>query len=135
MGSDLTYTADSDVAGTERLPVDGEPNPYVQFLENWMPGIGECTELHDYLHVHFGLDFSVRSEAILLGFQLGHHAAGNFFHVVVFALMSLTIYPADYRNGWGDIRAFYEAYLLGKEWQSVGYWFVPPGLLRIVSGA
>ena len=130
MGNDQTDTVDSVMVGEERIPVDDKPDPYVQFLENWMPGIGECEELHDQLHVHFGLDFTVRSEAVLLGFQLGHHPAGSFFHVVIFALMSLTIYPSNYRNGWGDIRVFYRAYLMGKEWQSVSYWFVPPTLLQ-----
>ena len=47
---------------------ESSPDPYVQFLENWIPGIGECTELHDKLHDHFGLDFSVNSEARLLRF-------------------------------------------------------------------
>ena len=65
------------------MPESG-PDPYVQFLENWIPGIGECTELHDKLHEHFELDFSVNSEARLLGFQLGHHPAANFLHVVIF---------------------------------------------------
>ena len=32
-----------------------EPDPYIQFLENWIPGIGEDTKLHDQLHIHFGL--------------------------------------------------------------------------------
>ena len=112
-------------------PID-EPSPYVQFLENWIPGIGESGELHDQLHVHFGLDFSVRSEAVLLGFQLGHHQASSFFHVMVFTLISTTIYPRSYRNTAGDIKAFYQAYLLGKSWQGVGYWFVPVGLLKMV---
>ena len=109
-----------------------KPSPYVQFLENWIPGIGECEELHDALHVHFGLDFTVRSEAILLGFQLGHHPAGSFFHVVVFALISTTIYPESYRNSLEDVATFYRAYLLGKLWQGVGYWFVPPNILDLV---
>ena len=89
-----------------------EPDPYIQFLENWIPGIGE----DDQLHIHFDLGFSVNE--ILLGFQLGHHPAGSFFHVVVFCIMSVTIYPSDYRNTW-TIQDFYEAYLLGKYWQSV----------------
>ena len=75
-----------------------EPDPYIQFLENWIPGIGEDTKLHDQLHIHFDLGFSVNDEAKLLGFQLGHHPAGSFFHVVVFCIMSVTIYPSDYRN-------------------------------------
>ena len=57
------------------------PDPYVQFLENWIPGIGESTELHDALHLHFGLGYSVNDEARLLGFQLGHHPAASIFHV------------------------------------------------------
>tara|TARA_B100002051_G_scaffold107858_1_gene102883 strand:- start:1772 stop:1972 length:201 start_codon:yes stop_codon:yes gene_type:complete len=60
---------------------ESSPDTYVQFLENWIRGIGECPELHDKLHDRFGLDFSVNSEACLLGFQLSHHPAGNFFHV------------------------------------------------------
>ena len=36
-----------------------EPDPYIQFLENWIPGIGEDTKLHDQLHIHFDLGFSV----------------------------------------------------------------------------
>ena len=120
------------MVGKERIPVEDKPDPYVQFLENWMPGIGECEELHDQLHDHFGMDFTVRSEAVLLGFQLGHHPAGSFFHVVMFTLLSVTIYPSNYRNGLGDIRAFYQAYLIGKEWQGVGYWFVPTDLLKCV---
>ena len=106
-----------------------EPDPYVQFLENWIPGIGESTELHDHLHRHFDLGFSVNDEARLLGFQLGHHPAGHFFHVIIFALMSLTIYPNNYRNTWKDVMDFYEAYLLGKRWQSVSYWFIPKEIL------
>ena len=50
-----------------------EPDPYIQFLENWIPGIGEDTRLHDQLHLHFDLGFSINDEAKLLGFQLGHH--------------------------------------------------------------
>ena len=64
-----------------------EPDPYIEFLENWIPGIGEDTKLHDQLHIHFDLGFSVNEEARLLGFQLGHHPAANFFHVVVFSIM------------------------------------------------
>jgi hypothetical protein len=106
-----------------------EPDLYVQFLENWIPGIGESTELHDQLHKHFDLGFGVNDEARLLGFQLGHHPAGHFFHVIIFAIMSLTIYPKNYRNTWKDIQDFYDAYLLGKRWQSVSYWFIPKEIL------
>ncbi len=105
------------------------PDPYVLFLENWIPGIGEDTKLHDQLHLHFNLGYSINDEARLLGFQLGHHPAGNFFHVVVFALISLTIYPKSYRNSWNDVTDFYQAYLLGKYWQSVSYWFIPRSIL------
>ena len=77
------------------------------FLENWIPGIGECTELHDKLHDHFGLDFSVNSEARLLGFQLGHHPAGNFFHVMIFAVISTLLYPIQYRNSFSDLKDFF----------------------------
>ena len=105
-----------------------QPDPYIEFLENWMPGIGECTELHDQLHTHFRLDFSIRHEAKLLGFQLGHHPASNFLHVIIYSLMSTTIYPTTYRNGLGDVSEFYKAYLMGKNWQSVPYWFIPRGL-------
>ena len=87
--------------------MDVGPDPYVQLLENWMPGIGECTELHDKLHGHFRLDFSVNSEArFLLGFQLGHHPAANFLHVVIFSVISTVMYPRSYRNGWSDLRDF-----------------------------
>ena len=55
-----------------------EPDPYVQFLENWIPGIGESTELHDQLHIHFDLGFEINDEARLLGFQLGHHPCWKF---------------------------------------------------------
>ena len=65
----------------------------------------------------------------LLGFQLGHHPAGSFFHVVIFSIMSLTIYPEEYRNTFNDIKDFYQAYLLGKYWQSVSYWFIPREIL------
>ena len=36
-----------------------QPDPYIQFLENWIPGIGEDTKLHDQLHVHFDLDLAL----------------------------------------------------------------------------
>ena len=55
-----------------------EPDLYVQFLENWIPGIGESTELHDQLHKHFDLGFKINDEARLLGFRMGHHPAGHF---------------------------------------------------------
>ena len=108
------------------------PDPYIQFLENWIPGIGESTELHDELHIHFRLDFSVNSEARLLGFQLGHHPAANFFHVRIFILMSTTIYPANYRNSWVDIKDFYGSYILGKYFQSVPYWYVPRDIFKVL---
>ena len=106
-----------------------EIDPSIEFLENWIPGIGECTELHDDLHVHFRMDFSVNHEARLLGFQLGHHPASNVFHVLIFIIMSTTVYPAVYRNKLKDIKVFYKAYMLGKQWQSVSYWFVPRDIL------
>mgnify|MGYP003348024530 CR=1 FL=1 len=49
-----------------------QPDPYVQFLENWIPGIGESTQLHDQLHMHFGLGFSVNDEARLLEIGRAH---------------------------------------------------------------
>ena len=106
-----------------------QPDPYIQFLENWIPGIGEDTKFHDQLHIHFDLGFSVNDEAKLLGFQLGHHPAGSFFHVVIFCIMSITIYPKNYRNTWQDVKDFYASYLLGKYWQSVPYWFIPKSIL------
>lgn len=111
--------------------MDGmKPDDLVQFYENWMPGIGECTELHDELHEYFNLGFTVRDEAKLLGFQLGHHPAGNFFHVVTFTALSMTVYPRSYRNGWKDIREFYRCYLLGKYFQMVPYYFIPVNVLK-----
>ena len=107
-----------------------ELNPAIEFLENWIPGIGESTELHDELHCHFHMDFTVNHEARLLGFQLGHHPASNVFHVAIFIAMSTTIYPPNYRNSWKDIRDFYRCYLLGKRWQSVPYWYCPRSILQ-----
>mgnify|MGYP001166186557 FL=1 len=106
-----------------------QPDPYIEFLENWIPGIGEDTDLHDELHCHFHLGFSINDEAKLLGFQLGHHPASNVFHVLIFIIMSLTIYPKDYRNSLSDVKDFYKAYLLGKRWQLVSYWFIPRHIL------
>ncbi len=106
------------------------PDPYVEFLENWLPGIGECTELHDDLHKHFRLGFSINEEAKLLGFQLGHHPASNVFHVAIFMAMSSTIYPGHYRNSLSDLQEFYRCYLLGKDWQSVPYYFIPRDILK-----
>ena len=110
------------------MPESG-PDPYVQFLENWIPGIGECTELHDKLHDHFELDFSVNSEARLLGFQLGHHPAGNFFHVMIFAVISTLLYPTSYRNNFSELEDFFRSYVLGKNFQLISYWFIPRGIL------
>lgn len=110
-----------------------KPDDLVQFYENWMPGIGECTELHDELHEYFGLGYSVRDEAKLLGFQLGHHPAGHFFHVIIFAVLSTTVYPLDYRNKWGDIKTFYHCYLLGKYFQMEPYYFIPSRIFEVVS--
>ena len=97
---------------------ESSPDPYVQFLENWIPGIGECTELHDKLHDHFGLDFSVNSEAHLLGFQLGRNPAGNFFHVIIFDVNSTLLYPIQYRNSFSDPKDFFRSYVLGKIFSS-----------------
>ena len=108
-----------------------QPDPYIQFLENWIPGISESTELHDQLHDHFGLGYRINDEARILGFQLGHHPAGSIFHVIVFSLMSMLIYPSTYRNTWPDIVDFYTSYNLGKRWQSVSYWFIPTNILKL----
>ena len=75
-------------------------------------------ELHDKLHDHFELDFSVNSEARLLGFQLGHHPAGNFSHVMIFAVISTLLYPTPYRNNFSDLKDFYRSYVLGKIFNS-----------------
>ena len=77
-----------------------EPDPWIQFLEN----LGEDTKLHDQLHVH--------------------HPAGNFFHVIIFCLMSTRSTQVL-----ADLNDFYQAYLLGKYWQSVSYWFIPKEML------
>ena len=106
-----------------------QPDPYIEFLENWLPGIGEPTHLHDELHCHFHLGFSINEEARLLGFQLGHHPASNVFHVIIFVLMSVTIYPPSYRNNLQDVRDFYNCYILGKRWQFVPYWYIPREIL------
>ena len=79
-----------------------EPDLYVQFLENWIPGIGESTELHDQLHMHFDLGFSVNDEARLLGFQLGHHPAGHFFHVIIFVKAKKAIRLKRFKSKKGD---------------------------------
>lgn len=101
-------------------PIDttDQPDPFVEFLENWIPGIGECTELHDHLHDHV---------------QLGHHPGANFLHVVIFSLLSTTIYPSRYRNSWRDVRDFYRSFLLGPDWQLVSYWFIPSAILHHLS--
>ena len=84
-----------------------KPDPYIEFLENWIPGIGEPTILHDLLHDHFRLGFSINEEARLLGFQLGHHPASNVFHVGIYMAMSATIFPSNYRNSLKDLQTFY----------------------------
>ena len=106
-----------------------KPDPYIEFLENWIPGIGEPTILHDLLHEHFRLGFSIEDEARLLGFQLGHHPASNVFHVGIYMVMSATIFPSNYRNSLKDLQTFYNSYMLGKKWQSVSYWYIPRNLL------
>jgi len=110
-------------------PMD-KPLAFIELLENWIPGIQEPTELHDCLHVYYGLGFSINDEARLLGFQLGHHPAGNFFHVIAFVVLSTTVYPSSYRNSLADVQDFYRFYLLGKHFQSVSYWFVPVEIFR-----
>ena len=95
------------------MPEPG-PDPYVQFLENWTPGIRECTKLHDKLHDHFGLDFSVNSEALLLRFQISRHPAGNFFTVMIVAVISTLLYQIPYRNNLSDLKDFVRSYVLGK---------------------
>ena len=65
-----------------------------------------------------------------MGFQLGHHPAGNFLHVIAFSTLSLTIYPKSYRNTWKDVKDFYLSYLLGRNcnlchtgiYQETFYW-------------
>ena len=96
---------------------ESSPDPYVQFLENWIPGIRECIELHDKLQNNFG--FSVNSEARLLGFQLGHHPAGNFFHVMIFAVISTLLYPIQYRNSCSDLKDFF----VPMSWAKIFYLF------------
>ena len=106
-----------------------EPSGYVLLLENWIPGIGESTDLHDELHIYFKLGFSIKDEAKLLGFQLGHHPLSNIFHVIAFTLLSTTIYPNDYRNSLADIRVFYRSYRIGKYFQGISYWYIPSNIL------
>ena len=106
---------------------ESSPDPYVQFLENWIPGIRECIELHDKLQNNFG--FSVNSEARLLGFQLGHHPAGNISHVMIFAVINTLLYPIQYRNNFSDLKDFFRSYVLGKNFQLISYWFIPRRIL------
>ena len=64
-----------------------------------------------------------------LDFNWGITLLEIFFHVVVFSVMSVMIYPSDYRNSYKDLVDFYKAYLFGKYWQSVSYWFIPKTIL------
>ena len=45
-----------------------------------------------------------------------------------FEIKFVTIATSD-RNTFNDIKVFYQAYLLGKYWQSVSYWFIPREIL------
>ena len=65
----------------------------------------------------------------MLGFQLGHHPAANFLHVVIFSVISTVMYPRSYRNGWSDLRDFFRSYVLGKNFQLTSYWFIPRDIL------
>jgi hypothetical protein len=108
---------------------DSGIDPRVQRLENWMPGIGEPTEVHDFLHQRFDLGFTLLDEAKILGFQLGHSGEGNLLHLLFYSLVSTTLYPASYRHPWSDIPAFWKAYIVGEAWSGVPYHLCPRGIL------
>lgn len=106
-----------------------EINTEVQRMENWIPGIGEPTHIHDLLHRHFKLGFTTGSEAKILGFQLGHSEQGNVLHAVAYSLLSTIMYPEDYRHSLSDIVYFWKSYFIGRTWRKVSYLRCPSGIL------
>ena len=103
-----------------------QPDPYIQFLENWI-GIGEDTKLHDQLHIHFGLGFSVNVKTSWISIRTPS-SRKLFSCVGIFYYESYDI-SKNYRITLKDVTDFYQAYLLGKYWQSVSYWFIPKDIL------
>ncbi|MDV2997439.1 MAG: hypothetical protein N4J56_007144 [Chroococcidiopsis sp. SAG 2025] len=61
---------------------------------------------HDYLHLLLGRGFAATDEAYVIGFTMGNDLSTKRWHIWLFKLVSLLIYPPKFRFSSTDLAAF-----------------------------
>lgn len=103
--------------------IGGDPPSQIPFLvwllENpdsplALPGSIYLKE-HDFIHLLLKRGFSSDDEAYVLGFTMGNDSRTKKWHLFIFQLFSLYLYPQKYRFSQNDMKAFEQGFLLGKK--------------------
>ncbi|MBW4521408.1 MAG: hypothetical protein KME16_17130 [Scytolyngbya sp. HA4215-MV1] len=73
---------------------------------------------HDCIHVMLGrAGHSLAEEAFVIGFTMGNDLQTNWFHQLLFKLISSSLYPKKYRFSWKDFRSFDVGFFYGRSMQ------------------
>ena len=90
--------------------VQGDIPFMVRLFENpqsFMAFPGEIDlERHDYLHLLLNRGTSNYDEAFIVGFTMGSDVRTNWFHIICFKLISMFLYPSNYRFSPMHLRSF-----------------------------
>ncbi|OWY62173.1 hypothetical protein B7486_59855 [cyanobacterium TDX16] len=69
---------------------------------------------HDYLHLLLGRGFSASDEAYVIGFTMGNDLSTKRWHIWLFKLVLLLIYPPKFRFAISDLKAFDKGLARGR---------------------
>ena len=73
---------------------------------------------HDCLHVLLGRGFSAEDEAFVVGFSMGTDDTCRWWHVLVFKIASLWLYPKVYRLTQAQLEIFDAGFIYGQVLES-----------------
>jgi hypothetical protein len=94
--------------------LQGDPPSKIPFLV-WMlenpaspcplPGNIDLRK-HDYIHLLLKRGFTSSDEAFIVGFTMGNDTRTAWFHLLIFKVIGLFLYPPKYRISYTDLEVF-----------------------------
>lgn len=69
---------------------------------------------HDFLHLLLGKGFSLEDEAFVIGFTMGNDTRTKWWHLLIYELVSILIYPEKFKFTQDNFEAFKLGLSLGK---------------------
>jgi hypothetical protein len=70
---------------------------------------------HDCIHLLLKQGFDSSNEAFVVGFTMGNDVRTTYWHLLLFKIMALVFYPAQYRLTWAEIKLFDRGVTLGRQ--------------------